>query len=78
MHVVVCCKHSYISVAFQYIFLKIRNVLVTFPDHLNVETFLTHRSMVQSAIEGKDFQALCYITYKKMTSWEPDEIDFED
>ena len=30
--------------------------------------------MVQSAIEGKDFQALYYITYKKWL----DEIDFED
>ena len=34
--------------------------------------------VVQSAIEDKDFQALYYITYKKMATWEPDEIDFED
>ena len=31
----------------------------------------------QLAIEDKDFQALYYITYKKMALWEPDEIDFE-
>ena len=34
--------------------------------------------MVQSAVEDKDLQALYYITYKKMATWEPDEIDFED
>ena len=34
--------------------------------------------MVLLAIEDKDFQALYYITYKKMALWEPDEIDFED
>ena len=34
--------------------------------------------MVQSAVEDKDFQALYYITYKKMATLEPDEIDFED
>ena len=34
--------------------------------------------MAQTAIEDKDFQALYYITYKKMATWEPDEIDFED
>ena len=33
--------------------------------------------MAQSAIEGKDFQAYVYISYK-MASWGPDEIDFED
>ena len=32
--------------------------------------------MVQSAIEGKDFQAYIYSIY--MTSLKPDEIDFED
>ena len=34
--------------------------------------------MAQLAIEDKDFQALYYVTYKKMVTWEPDEIDFED
>ena len=33
--------------------------------------------MVQSAIEDKDFQAYIY-SIKKMATWEPDEIDFED
>ena len=31
-----------------------------------------------SAIEDKDFQALYYITYKKMASWEPVDIDPTD
>ena len=34
--------------------------------------------MAQSAIEDKDFQVLYYITYKKMASFELDEINFED
>ena len=34
--------------------------------------------MVHLAISDTNFQALYYITYKKMASWEPDEIDFED
>ena len=34
--------------------------------------------MVQSAIEDKDFQALYYIAYKKMSSLEPVDIDLEE
>ena len=39
---------------------------------------LLDSSMVQSALEGKDFRALYYITYKKMTSWEPVKIDRDE
>ena len=34
--------------------------------------------MEQLVVEDKDFQALYYITYKKMASLEIDEIDFEN
>ena len=50
--------------------------MIIFPDRLNIETFLTHRWCTRQ-FRIQIFRHI-YITYKKITSWEPDEIDFED
>ena len=57
---------------------KIRNVLIAFPNHLNVERFLTNRWCTRQ-FRIQIFRHH-YIMYhiKNMASWEPDEIDFED
>ena len=43
MHVVICCSILIFPLLFVIFVLKIGNVLIVLPDHLNVETFLTHR-----------------------------------
>ena len=53
--------------------LKSRNVLMIFPDRLNVETFLTHQWCTQIQI----FRHIYKYIYN-MTSWEPvDPVDID-
>ena len=53
--------------------LKIRNVLIVFPDRLNIKTFLTNRWCTRQ-LRIQIFRHI-YKHIKNMASWEPVDID---
>ena len=55
---------------------KIRNVLIVSSDHLNVETFWTYQWRSRQ-LRIKIFRHI-YIAYKKMATWDPEDIDLTD